>query len=93
MYGGEIGTLKISLVHFEQKENEVLYHCKAFPIPKAYKHLTKEECHRFKKAGIWTHTQDTVWAVPTFIVPKKTNDVRIVTDFLELNKNGSFFFK
>ena len=62
------------------------FHAYAFPIPKAYEHLTKEECRRFKKVGIWTHMQATVWAAPTFIVPKKMNDVRIVTDFCKLNK-------
>ena len=62
------------------------YHAKPFPIPKAYEKLTKEECKRYEKDTIWHHTLNSVWAAPSFIVPKKTGDVRVVTDFRELNK-------
>ena len=86
MYEGAIGTLNIEPVHFELKANAVPYHAKPFPIPKAYENLTKEECKRFEQDKIWHHTINSVWAAPSFIVPKKTGDVRVVTDFRELNK-------
>ena len=86
MYEGTIGTLNIPPVHFELKPDAKPYHARPFPIPKAYKNLTKEECGQFDKDTIWHHTLDSEWAVPTFIVPKKTGDVRVVTDFWELNK-------
>ena len=86
MFEGEIGTLNIPPVHFELKPNSKPYNGKPFPVPKAYEKLTKEECRRFSQVGIWEHTLDSTWAAPTFIAPKKTNDVRIVTDFRELNK-------
>ena len=86
MFEGEIGTLNIPPVHFELRPGSKPYSGRPFPIPKAYETLTKEECRRFCKVGIWEHTLDSEWAAPTFIVPKKTNDVRIVTDFRELNK-------
>ena len=73
-------------VHFELKPGSKPYHAKPFPIPKAYENLTKEECKRFSKDTIWHHTLDSTWAAPSFIVPKKTGDVRVVTDFRELNK-------
>ena len=31
---------------------------------------------------------DSEWAAPTFVVPKKTGNVCILTDFHELNKAG-----
>ena len=77
MYEGAIGTLK---------PNATPFHAKPFPIPKAYEHLTKEECKRFEKDTIWHHLLNIAWAAPLFIVPKKTGDVRVVTDFRELNK-------
>ena len=86
MYEGAIRTLNIEPVHFELKPNATPFHAKPFPIPKAYENLTKEECGRFEKDTIWHHTLDSVWAAPSFIVPKKTGDVRVVTDFIELNK-------
>ena len=81
-----MGHLKIPPVHFELKEGAIPFSSKPFPIPKAYENLTKEECRRFVEDGIWEHTLESEWAAPTFIVPKKTGDVRIVTDFRELNK-------
>ena len=86
MYEGSIGTLNIDPVHFELKPKAVPFHAKPFPIPKAYENLTKEECKRFERDTIWHHTLNSVWAAPSFIVPKKTGDVRVVTDFRELNK-------
>ena len=86
MYEGTIGTLNIPPVHFELKKEAIPYHAKPFPIPKAYENLTKDECKRFEKDKIWHHTINSVWAAPSFIVPKKTGDVRVVTDFRELNK-------
>ena len=47
---------------------------------------TKEECKRFEKDTIWHHLLNITWAAPLFIVPKKTGDVHVVTDFRELNK-------
>ena len=86
MYRGSIGTLNIKPVHFELKPGAKPFCTRPFPVPKAYENLTKEECARFEKDGIWYHTIDSTWAAPSFIVPKKTGDVRIVTDFRELNK-------
>ena len=86
MYDGAIGTLNIPPVHFELRPGARPFHARPFPIPKAFEKLTKDECRCFEQTDIWEHTRDSEWAAPTFIVPKKTMDVRIVTDFLELNK-------
>ena len=86
LYEGAIGALNIEPVHFELKPNAMPFHAKPFPIPKAYEHLTKEECKRFEKDTIWHHSLNSVWAAPSFIVPKKTGNIHVVTDFRELNK-------
>ena len=78
--------LTYHLLYFELKANAIPYHARPFPVPKAYENLTKEECRHFESDQIWYHTLDSVWAAPSFIVPKKTGDVRVVTDFRELNK-------
>ena len=86
MYEGTIGTLNIKPVHFVLKPNATPFHAKPFPILKAYKNLTKEDCEQFEKHTIWHRTLNSVWAAPSFIVPKNTGDVCAVTDFRELNK-------
>ena len=60
----------------ENRHNEI--------IKQAYENIAKEEC--FEKDTIWHHTLDCKWAAPTFIAPKKTGNIRIATDFQELNK-------
>ena len=86
LFQGGLGTLKIKPIHLELKEGAVPYHAKPFPIPKAYEQTTRNECDRFEKIGVWYRNSDTEWAAPTFIQPKKTGDVRILTDLRELNK-------
>ena len=85
-FKGGLGTLKIKPIHLQLKPNAQPYHGKAFPIPKAYERTTRKEAKRFEEIGVWYHNPDTAWAAPTFIQPKKTGDVRILTDLRELNK-------
>ena len=48
---------------------------------------TRKEAKRLQDIGIWYHNPNAAWAAPsTFIQPKKTGDVRILTDLRELNK-------
>ena len=86
LFKGGLGTLNIEPIHLELKANAEPFHAKAFPIPKAYKAMTKKECHRFESIGVWKHVSDTEWAAATFIQPKKTGDVWVLMDFCELNK-------
>ena len=41
---------------------------------------------RLTSIGVFKMTANSEWAAPTFVQPKKTGDVRILTDFHELNK-------
>ena len=41
---------------------------------------------RLTDIGVFKKAHDSEWAAPTFIQPKKTGDVRILTDFRQLNK-------
>ena len=86
IFKGGLGTLKIKPVDIELKVGAQPYHAKPFPIPKAYEQTTRKECQRFCEIGVWYHNPNSEWAAPTFIQPKKTGDVRILTDFRELNK-------
>ena len=70
MYEGAIGTLNIPPVHFELKKDAKPYHTQPFPVPKAYESLTKEEWRRFQDVKMWHHKLDSIWAAPSFIVPK-----------------------
>ena len=85
-FKGGLGTLKIKPIKIKLKPGAVPYHAKPFPIPKAYEETTRKECRRFCEIGVWYYNPDSEWAAPTFIQPKKTGDVRILTDFRQLNR-------
>ena len=86
---GTAGTLNVPLVKIEIRpltQSEKPYHARAFPIPHCYEETTRKEMKRLEKIGVFKRANDSEWAAPTFVVPKKTGDVRILTDFRELNK-------
>ena len=46
----------------------------------------EKEIERFEKLGIWKRVGHSQWSAGTFIQPKKTGDVRVLTDFRKLNE-------
>ena len=85
-----MGILKVPLVHLELhplNKDKKPYHARPFPIPKCYEDTTKKEIRRLCDIGVLTSKcNDSEWAAPTFILPKKTGDVEVLTDFRILNK-------
>ena len=85
LFSGGLGVLDIKPVHLELIEGATPYRAKAFPIPQAYEKTTKKEIARLEGIGVLKETPDSEWGAPTFIQPKKTGDVRVLTDFRWLN--------
>jgi hypothetical protein len=56
-------------------------------VPQAYEGTTKREIQRLCDLGILKRDHDSEWAAATFIQPKKTGDVRVLTDFRRLNQS------
>jgi hypothetical protein len=46
---------------------------------------TKTEINRLTRIDVFEKAYDSEWAVPTFAKQKKTDDIRILTDFRGLN--------
>jgi transposase InsO family protein len=89
LFKGGLGTLNVPPIHLDIRpleEHEKPYHARAFPIPKCYEATTRKEIARLTDIGVFKKAHDSEWAAPTFIQPKKTGDVRILTDFRQLNK-------
>ena len=85
LFGGGLGTLKVRPVHLEIKPGSKPYHSRAFAVPQAYERGTRKEINRFCGIGVMERSHESEWAAPTFIQPKKTGDIRVLTDFRRLN--------
>ena len=77
--------VNIRPVHLELVKGAVPYHARAFPVPKAYEETTKKEIARLCEINVLKRDANSEWAAATFIQPKKTGDIRVLTDFRKLN--------
>jgi hypothetical protein len=86
LFDGTLGDWRIKPVSFQLKEGASPYHGRAFPVPKIPKDVLIKEIERLCKLGVLERQHYSEWASPSFIVPKKNNTVRFLSDFREVNK-------
>ena len=86
MFDGVLGNYTGSKYKIELKENIKPYHAKPFPIPKVHEPTLKKEVERLVKIDVLKQINNSEWAAPTFIIPKKNGTVRFISDFCELNE-------
>ena len=80
LFKGGLGTLNgVPKIHLELKEEARPHHARA------YRDTTKKEVKRLVEIGVLKKINNSEWAAPTFIQPKKTGDVRVLTDFRKIN--------
>ncbi len=70
----------------KKRPNAKPFYHPPFSIPKAYKKMTKDEIQQFVDIVGLTKIKSSEWAAPSFIIPKKNQTVRVITDFQGLNK-------
>ncbi|KAF4029444.1 putative integrase p58 (IN) [Phytophthora infestans] len=56
-----------------------------YPVPLIHRRAVMEEVERLVKLGVLEPDNDSPWATPCFIIPKKDGTVRFQTDFRQLN--------
>ena len=81
MLNGTLGEWDCKPVSLQLKEGAKPYHGRPFPIPKKYVEKLKKEIQRLCNLGVLKWQADWEWASPTFILPKKYNTVRVVSNF------------
>jgi len=86
LFQGKRGHYNGDPIELELLPNAKPFYGKPFSIPKAYQQLTKDEIARFESIGLLTKVTSSKWAAPTFIIPKKNQTVRVITDFRGLNQ-------
>ena len=86
LFDGTLGEWKTKPVSLRLRPGAKPYHGRAFPVPHIHLATLKKEVTRLVKIGVLKRQPDSEWASPTFIVPKKNQTVRFLSDFREVNK-------
>ena len=86
LFDGTIGDWKTEPVSHELKEGAKPYHGRAFPVSKIHKATLVNELNRLCDLGVLEFQPASEWAAPSFIIPKKDQNVYEISDFRELNK-------
>ncbi len=86
LFKGQKGNYNGEPIQLELIPGSKPFYAKPFSIPKAYQQITKDEIAPLESIGLPTKVPAAEWAAPTFIIPKKNQTVRVITDFRGLNK-------
>ena len=90
LFGGGPSKLKnCKPAHIKVKPGAKPFKGSYYNLSKAYEYTSKKEIQRMVDIGVLKELpwyNDSPWASPTFGILKKTGDIRIITDFRELNK-------
>ena len=86
LFSGGLGKLNIEPIHLELRDDVKPYHARPFPVPQSLEKHTKDEIKRLRDLEVFEKNKESEWAAPTFVQPKKTGGIRILTDFRKLNE-------
>ena len=79
-------------MNFVLKPDAKPFHGQPFPVLQVHKDTIIKEVERLVEIGVLKPIQESEWASPSFIIPKKSTDpkepgtVRFLSDLQELNK-------
>ncbi len=83
------GTLRIyphKKVHIEIDPNAKLVHSRLYPVPQILLKIFKKELDHLLRISVLAAQQESEWASPSFIIPKKDGRVHWISDLHQLNK-------
>jgi hypothetical protein len=87
MFNGTLGVYPHKKVHINIDPNAKPVHSRPYPVPRIHLKTFKKELAHLVRIGVLAAQQESKWASPSFIVPKKDGRVRWITSNLrQLNK-------
>ncbi len=87
MFNGTLGVYPHKKVHIGIDPNAKLIHSRPYPVPQIHLKTFKNELdHLVRLVGVLTSQQESEWAPPSFIIPKKDGRVCWISNFHQLNK-------
>ena len=86
LFRGKVGTYPHKKFHIILKPDAVpFYQQRPFPVAIQHRQLLKDKLDRQEGEGIIARCFKSVWCMPSFILPKKDNKIRLIQDLCKLN--------
>ncbi len=86
MFDGTPGVYPHKKVHIDIDPNTKPVHSRPYPVPQIHLKTFKKELNHLVEIGVLAAQQESEWASPSFITPKKDGRVRWISNLRQLNK-------
>jgi hypothetical protein len=86
MFDGTLGVYPHKEVHIDIDPNAKPVHSRPYPVPQIHLKTFKKELDHFVRIVVLAAQQESEWASPSFIIPKKDGRVRLISNLRQLNK-------
>ena len=86
LFDGNLRCYTEEKIHLDVDPSIPPHRSRAYPIPRSQLQLFKDELDRLVKIGVLEEAGRSEWISGTFIIPKKDNRIRWISDFRALNK-------
>jgi hypothetical protein len=86
MFNGTLGVYPHKKVHIEIDPNAKPVHSRPYPVPQIHLKTFIKELNHLVRIGVLAAQQESEWASPSFIIPKKDGRVRWIGNLCQLNK-------
>ncbi len=86
MFDGTLGVYPHKQVHIDIDPNANPVHSRPYPVPWIHLKTFKRELNHFVRIGILASQQESEWASPSFIIPKKDGRVHWISNLCQIYK-------
>ncbi len=86
MFDGTLQVYPHKKVYIDIDPNTKLVHARPYHVPQIHLKTFKKELNNLVRIGVLEAQQESEWASPSFIFPKKDGRVRWISNLRQLNK-------